>query len=168
MRFSCFLAPTGRGPIDDLQLMDFCMEFALACDEAGFSIVSVGDQHFNNYEPYGSPFTMIATLAGHMRNAYLGITVVPLVFYHPWRFAQFANIVDLMTRGRCLIGLSSGSPPGLLKAFGLPTDIDPKAVFHEKIEAALAAFAKKPEDPPISFDSGVDSGVLPTRIMPVS
>jgi alkanesulfonate monooxygenase SsuD/methylene tetrahydromethanopterin reductase-like flavin-dependent oxidoreductase (luciferase family) len=168
VRFSCFLAPTGRGAIDDLPLMDFCMEFALAADEAGFAIVSVGDQHFNNYEPYGNPFTMMAALAGHMRNSYLGVTVVPLLFYHPWRFAQFSNIVDLMTRGRCLIGLSSGATPGMLKAFGSSEEIDPKAVFGKKLDAALAAFAKKPEDPPISFDTGIDSGVLATRIMPVS
>jgi alkanesulfonate monooxygenase SsuD/methylene tetrahydromethanopterin reductase-like flavin-dependent oxidoreductase (luciferase family) len=168
MRFSCFLAPTGRGPVDDLQLLDFCMEFALACDEAGFAIVSVGDQHFNNYEPYGNPFTMIAALAGHMKRSYLGITVVPLVFYHPWRFAQFSNLVDLMTRGRCLIGLSSGSMSGLLKAFGISTDIDPKAVFDLKLDAALKGFAKQIGDPPFTFDSGIDSGTLPTRIMPIS
>lgn len=168
MRFSCFLGPTGRGAADDLPLIDFCMELALACDEAGFAIVTVGEQHFANYEPYGNPFTMIAALAGQMKNSYLGTTVVQFNLYHPFKFAQFANIADLMTRGKCLLGISSGaSIPPLMMAFGVP-EHDAKKVFEEKLEVTLRAWAKRPEEPPTPYKTALEAGMMPTRIMPVS
>ncbi|MFD1611472.1 LLM class flavin-dependent oxidoreductase [Sphingomonas tabacisoli] len=148
--------------------MDFCLEVALFCDHAGFAVVTFGDQHFNNYEPYCSPFTMIAALAGHMERSYLGTTVIPLLDYHPFRFAEYCNIVDIMTRGRCLLGTSAGSQPQLLKNFGMPAGSGNLDVFNQKLDVVLKAWAHEPSDPPLEFETPQDRGWLPTRIMPTS
>ncbi|SHN15031.1 LLM class flavin-dependent oxidoreductase [Cryptosporangium aurantiacum] len=166
MYVGCFLGPTGRGPADDLPLIDFCYDMAIAADRAGFALVNVGEQHFTNYEPYSSPFMMGAMLARHLERAWFGTTVVNLAYHNPISLAEHANLIDLLTHGKCFIGLSTGHLPFIASQWGVPASYG-KEVALQRIDVALQAWAKEPGDPPLAWRTDLEEGVLGLRIMPV-
>jgi len=108
MYISTYLGPFARGPAEDLPLIELCLEQAAAAADAGFSMISFGEQHFNNYEPYCNPFMMGARLAPYLKQSYFGISVCPIVFHHPIRLAENINVLDNLMHGRLIVGLSAG------------------------------------------------------------
>ncbi|MFJ4828629.1 LLM class flavin-dependent oxidoreductase [Streptomyces sp. NPDC088747] len=166
MYIGCFLGPTGRGAADDLPLIDFCHDMALAADKAGFALVNVGEQHFTGYEPYSSPFMMGAQLARHLERAWFGTTVVNLAYHNPIALAEQANLIDLLTRGKCFLGLSTGHLPFIASQWGVPASYG-KEVALQRIEVALRAWAKEPGDEPLEWRTDLEEGVLALRVMPV-
>lgn len=110
MYVSMFLGPGVAGPEQDQLVIEASIERALEADESGFGALYVGEQHFNNYEPYSNPFVMMGYLAGQIKNAYLGTSVSPLVVHHPLLLIERMNLLDLLTRGKVVFGMSSGRP----------------------------------------------------------
>ncbi|SHN15109.1 LLM class flavin-dependent oxidoreductase [Cryptosporangium aurantiacum] len=169
MHISVFLGPFSFGPKQDLPNIDLCLAQATAAAEAGFAMVTFGEQHYNNYEPYCNPFLMAARLAPYLGDTWFGTTIVPLVFHHPFRLAEDASVVDLLLRGRFQLGMSAGrvgfSPD--FENFG----VDParrQDVFDSKLDLLRRAFAHQPGDAPIVMDTEWDKGALNGRLMPVS
>lgn len=169
MYISIYLAPFARGPTDDLALINLCLEQAVEAADAGFSMITFGEQHFNNYQPYCNPFLMGARLAPYMNKSYFGTTVCPIVFHHPIRLAEDINVLDNMLRGKMIIGLSAGrvdfSPD--FENFGLDIN-DRLEIFEAKVDLLLRAFDRNPGDPPLEYDTPWDSGRMPGRLMPMS
>lgn len=169
MYISIFLGPFARGPADDLVLIDLCLEQAVQAADAGFSMITFGEQHFNNYQPYCNPFLMGARLAPYMNKSYFGTTVCPIVFHHPIRLAEDINVLDNLLLGRLITGLSAGrvdfSPD--FDNFGL--DINERLeIFEAKVDLLLRAFDRNPGDPPLEYDTSWDTGRMPGRLMPMS
>src|SRR5690349_19300360 len=108
MHLSIFLGPFARGPAEDRPLIDLCLEQAVAAAEAGFCMVTFGEQHFNNYEPYCNPYMMGARLAPFMKDCWFGTTITPLPLHHPLRLAEQISLLDLLMRGRLVVGMSAG------------------------------------------------------------
>lgn len=169
MHISVFMGPVALGERQDLPQIDLCIDHAIRAADAGFAMVTFGEQHFNNYEPYSNPFLMGARLAPHLGQTWFGTTIVPLVFHHPLRLAEDSNVLDLLTRGRFLMGLSQGrvgfSPD--FENFGL----DPEQrgeIFASKLDLLQRAQRQKFDDASIVMDTPWDKGKLQGRIMPVS
>lgn len=168
MRISIFMGPFSLGPHQDKPNIDLCLDQAVAAAKAGFAMVTFGEQHFNNYEPYCNPFLMAARLAPQLGGTWFGTTIVPLVLHHPLRLAEDASIVDLLLGGRFIMGVSAGrvgfSPD--FTNFGLdPADRD--AIFGSKLDLLRAAFAHRPGDEPLVMDTPWDRGALTGRLMPI-
>src|SRR5580698_8232100 len=108
MYLGIFLGPFSRGPEDDLEVIDLCIEQAIEAAEARFALVTFGEQHFNNYEPYCNPFLMGAHLAPYLKDSYFGTTITPLPLHPPIRLAEDMNVLDNLTRGKLIVGLSAG------------------------------------------------------------
>lgn len=169
MHISLYLGPFARGPAEDLPLIDLCLEQAMAGADAGFSMISFGEQHFNNYEPYCNPFMMGARLAPYLKQSYFGISVCPIVFHHPIRLAENINVLDNLVQGRLIVGMSAGrvdfSPD--FENFNLALR-DRREIFDAKLDIMLRAFAHKPGDPPLVYDTPWDKGRMPGRLTPMS
>lgn len=169
MYVSVFMGPFARGPGEDIPLIDLCLEQAAEADKAGFAMVTFGEQHFNNYEPYCNPFMMGARLAPELKRAYFGTTICPLPLQNPLRLAENANILDVLTRGKFILGLSAGrvgfTPD--FENFGLdPKDRD--QIFATKYDALKQIWAHKYGDEPLVFDTPWFKGQLFGRMMPMS
>lgn len=169
MHFSLFLGPTTDGPQDDKPAIDLGIEQALQAEDAGFSAVYVGEQHFNGYEPYSNGFMMAAYLARHLERAYLGTSVVPLTMHHPLFVVERANLLDQLTEGRCVIGLSAGRP-GDGAAFGIGglSPDERQRLFDQRLDVIERAWAHEPGDGPLEFSTDREQGVMAGRIMPYS
>ncbi len=158
MHLSVFMGPFSRGPADDLPLIDQCLDHAVRATEAGFCMVTFGEQHFNNYEPYCNPFLMAARLASELGDTWFGTTIVPLPLRDPLRLAEDSAIVDLLLRGRFIMGLSAGRPAGAFSPdfanFGLdPAERD--LLWNTKFERLLDIRGESP------------SAILQGRLMPI-
>ncbi|MWA05427.1 LLM class flavin-dependent oxidoreductase [Actinomadura sp. LD22] len=169
MYLSVFMGPFSRSGADDLPLIDLCLRQAQAAAAAGFAMVTFGEQHFNNYEPYCNPFLMAARLSPDLGDAYFGTTIVPLPLQQTLRLAENANIIDLLTRGRFIMGLSAGrvgfSPD--FRNFGIDPD-KRHEIFDAKFDLLLRAQEHRPDDPPLIPGIPGDAGELNGRLMPIS
>ncbi|MFI5915691.1 LLM class flavin-dependent oxidoreductase [Dactylosporangium sp. NPDC051541] len=169
MYVSVFMGPFSMSAQQDLPNIELCLRQAEAAAAAGFAMVTFGEQHFNNYEPYCNPFLMAARLAPNLGETWFGTTIVPLVLHHPFRLAEDSSVVDLLLRGRFIMGMSAGrvgfSPD--FQNFGL----DPARrheIFESKLDLLQRAYAHAPGDQPIVMDTEWDRGELNGRLMPVS
>jgi alkanesulfonate monooxygenase SsuD/methylene tetrahydromethanopterin reductase-like flavin-dependent oxidoreductase (luciferase family) len=166
---SVFMGPFSLGPAQDLPNIDLCIDQAIAAADAGFAMITFGEQHFNNYEPYCNPFLMAARLAPHLKDSYFGTTICPIVFHHPLRLVEDVNVCDVLTRGKFVLGMSAGrvgfSPD--FQNFGLdPADRD--ELFATKLGTMLDAWAHRPGDAPLVVDTRWDRCELNGRMMPLS
>ncbi len=169
MYLSIFVGPFSRDARDDVAVIDMCIDQATRSAAAGFAMVTFGEQHYNNYEPYCNPFIMAGRMATSLGDAWLGTTIVPLVFHHPLRVAEDASVADLLLRGRFILGMSAarvGPVPDWVN-FGVD-QADRDALFASNFEILQAALAHKPGDPPLRYDTKWGRGALNGRLMPAS
>lgn len=170
MYISVFMGPMSVGPQHDLPLIELCLDQAVRAADAGFCQITFGEQHFNGYEPYCNPLLMAARLAPFLNGAYFGTTITPLTLHHPLRLAEDVNVLDNLTRGKFVLGVSAGRAGGFspdLENFGL----DPAErldIYSAKLDLLLKAWAHRPGDPPLAFDTPWVTGALTGRMMPMS
>jgi alkanesulfonate monooxygenase SsuD/methylene tetrahydromethanopterin reductase-like flavin-dependent oxidoreductase (luciferase family) len=168
MHLSVFMGPIALGEARDKPMIDLCIDQAMACADAGFAMVTFGEQHFNNYEPYCNPFLMGARLAPHLGETWFGTTIVPLVFHNPLRLAEDSSVIDLLTQGRFIMGMSAGrvgfSPD--FQNFGLDASRRDE-IFESKLDYLVRAQQQKFDDAPLVMDTEWDQGQLMGRMMPV-
>jgi alkanesulfonate monooxygenase SsuD/methylene tetrahydromethanopterin reductase-like flavin-dependent oxidoreductase (luciferase family) len=163
------MGPVVRDASQDLRQIDACIELAIQCAESGFSMVTFGEQHFNNYEPYSNPFLMGARIAEHLGDTWFGTTIVPLPFHNPLRLAEDSNVLDLLLRGRFIMGVSAGrnGPFPDFTNFGLAQS-ERTEIFASKLDILQRAASLKAGEPPLVMDTKWDKGALTGRMMPLS
>ncbi len=165
MRLSTFSVAHSLGPDHDVEVIDAIVERSLMADEGGFACVYLPEHHFTSYAPYSSNFMLASYLAPQFRQAHLGLSVAVVGLHHPARLAEQANLLDVLTRGRFVMGLGSGGIHAEAYGFGFEAqEMGPQ--FDRNIDAVEQLWAKAPDDPPVEFDTGAYKGVLHQRIMP--
>lgn len=109
-------------------------ELAVAAEEAGFDSFWVTEHHGlpDGYLP--SPLTVLAALAPVTSQITLGTGVVLAPLHHPLRLAEDAAVVDLLSRGRLVLGLGLGYAEHEYRAFGVDT-----ATRGARLEALVGA-----------------------------
>jgi alkanesulfonate monooxygenase SsuD/methylene tetrahydromethanopterin reductase-like flavin-dependent oxidoreductase (luciferase family) len=169
MRIAVFMGPFARDPSDDRALIEYCLKAAERAANDGFALITFGEQHFNNYEPYCNPFLMGARLAPVLGDAWFATTVVPLPYHNPIRLAEDMNVLDQLMGGKLIVGMSAGrvgfSPD--FENFGLDPK-DQRAIFTEKMAALKTLWAHRQEDGPLQFDGAWVKGGVHGRVMPMS
>jgi alkanesulfonate monooxygenase SsuD/methylene tetrahydromethanopterin reductase-like flavin-dependent oxidoreductase (luciferase family) len=92
--------------------------------------------------------------------------VINLAYHNPMHLAEHLNLLDLLTRGKCFLGVSTGHLPFIARQFGVP-DGYRKEVAFQRLDVALRAIAKDSGDPPLVWRTDLEEGTLALRIMPV-
>jgi alkanesulfonate monooxygenase SsuD/methylene tetrahydromethanopterin reductase-like flavin-dependent oxidoreductase (luciferase family) len=167
MRFSVYLNAQSPGPDHDLDVIDAVTAQAILADRSGFAGVCLTEHHFTGYNTYGNPFTFGAYLAPQLTNAHVVVSVAVPALWNPMNFAEACNTLDILTRGRCIIGVGTGGSPQEYKGLGR----DPAqrgALMDEVIRIAEQARRKTLDDPDLEYATPHSEGVLTRRIMPTS
>lgn len=115
-------------------------EEARRADRAGFGGIFVPDRHARTECVVSSPLLYLASLAGEVSRARLGVYSLVLSAHHPMVVAEEAAMVDLLTNGRLTLSVSIGYHPRYWAQFGLA----PKqrlSRFEEGLEILRAAWA---------------------------
>ncbi len=167
MLMSLYLNPRSSDPRLDLRVIDSTIAQAIRADAAGVSALLLTEHHFSGINSYQDPFMLGAYLYPQLVNrAYLNIGVLCVPYHHPLRMVEYCNLLDVLTKGRLLVGLGSGGITQLeYEAFGV--DVARKSEMTEgKLEVMLKAWARGPGDGPLDVSTEWDSGTLMGRLMP--
>src|SRR4030095_8019099 len=87
-------------------------------EAAGFDSVWLGEHH-NSILLYPAPLVGLAAIAARTRRVRLGTGVLLLPLYHPLAVAEEAAMVDVISRGRLILGVGAGYAPEEFAAFGV-------------------------------------------------
>jgi alkanesulfonate monooxygenase SsuD/methylene tetrahydromethanopterin reductase-like flavin-dependent oxidoreductase (luciferase family) len=167
VRFSIYLNAQSRGPEDDAPIIDAVTEQALLADRSGFLGVCLTEHHFTGYNTYGNPFVFGAFLAPQLTNLHVVLSIAVPGLQNPMNFAEGCNLLDMLTKGRCVIGVGTGGSPQEYK--GLGRDPGQRGqLMEEVLDIAGQALAKTLDDPDLPYETQHSSGVLTRRIMPTS
>ncbi len=107
MRFGCFIPQTPKsGEFKDIRIV------AEKCEELGFSSVWIFD-HMTTFptmteDPFFECWTTLSALTQCTRNIMLGSLVTCNSFRNPSLLAKMAATVDVLSRGRLVIGVGAG------------------------------------------------------------
>jgi alkanesulfonate monooxygenase SsuD/methylene tetrahydromethanopterin reductase-like flavin-dependent oxidoreductase (luciferase family) len=168
VHFSIYCNPQTLGPEGDIAQIDLTIAQALRATEAGFDGVALTEHHVSGYNTFGDNIVMTANLAPQVRKGvrfFLAIVVPQL--HHPMRLAQSCNLLDILCRGDVIIGMGAGGSPMEFHALGRsPTDRHREMM--EVIDVVERMLAHQPDDPPYSWSTTHEKGLLSTRVMPTS
>jgi probable F420-dependent oxidoreductase len=104
------------------------VDLAVRAEEAGFDSVWVHDHVFNvghvfdriGGRPYYEPLTLLSFVAARTQRVRLGTSVLVLPYHNPVRLAKTAATLDVLSRGRLILGVGVGSIEQETEAMGAP------------------------------------------------
>lgn len=109
------------------------IDSAIAGEDMGFSMIALGEHHFNDYI-ISSPELMLAAIAERTERMRLATAVTLLATSDPVKVAEDFATLDLLSNGRAEIVVGRGINPETYAAFG---GLDPKqghAIMAEKVQ----------------------------------
>ena len=111
--------------VPDADMFTRVAEVAVAAENAGFDslwtmdhlqqIDAVGDRE----EPILEAYTTLAALAAITRSAKLGVLVTACGFRNPALLAKMVTSIDVISRGRAILGIGSGWHEEEYRAYGM-------------------------------------------------
>ena len=108
----------GLSPIQSGGDFDATITECERAEAAGFDSVWLGEHH-NSTLLYPAPLVGLAAIAGRTRRVRLGTGVLLLPLYNPVAVAEEAAMVDVISRGRLILGIGAGYAPEEFAAFGV-------------------------------------------------
>jgi alkanesulfonate monooxygenase SsuD/methylene tetrahydromethanopterin reductase-like flavin-dependent oxidoreductase (luciferase family) len=116
--------PEGRDPVTfdavtASKIMKWQIDLWTRAEQMGFHGVFLSEHHFQTGSLAPSPNLLLAALAARTKRIRLGVLGVIVPMYTPWRVAEEAAMLDLMTQGRIDLGLVRGLGPLDLARVGI-------------------------------------------------
>jgi probable F420-dependent oxidoreductase len=108
----------GFAPIQSEPTFEAMSRQAGLAETLGFDALWAHEHHSLGIM-YPSPLMALAALAGVTRRVRLGTNMLLLPLYHPLRVAEEGAMVDVLSGGRLVLGVSAGYAPSDLAAFGV-------------------------------------------------
>ncbi|MGE0723076.1 MAG: LLM class flavin-dependent oxidoreductase [Alphaproteobacteria bacterium] len=96
------------------------IEQTVLAEQLGFDVVWFAEHHFANLGMCPSPLLAAAHAAARTRRVKLGTGVVVLPFYNPMRLVDEIAYVDVLSGGRLVLGVGSGSHRHEFDGLGVP------------------------------------------------
>ena len=103
----CLLGPRDQR-ISPTVVFDEAVDLVKLADEIGLDTAWFAEHHFSNYCLCVSPLMMATYCAPLTTNIRLGTGVVVLPLYDPIRLIEEIATVDVLSRGRLVLGIGSG------------------------------------------------------------
>ncbi|MFB4166271.1 LLM class flavin-dependent oxidoreductase [Alteribacillus sp. JSM 102045] len=130
---------------EQIQIYENHMEEWLLAERMGFDTIWLGEHHFTEYSMTPSPNIMLSTLAQRTKNIKIGNMINALNFNDPWRMAEEFAMLDILSKGRLLIGLGRSADVLEYEKFGMPLE-DGRPRFKEGLELIKKAFSQEVVD----------------------
>ena len=113
--------------------MDEVVEEAQLAEANGFDSIFFGEHHQDNDGFLPSPLIVASTVAGQTRRLNVGTSVILLPLHHPVHLAEDVVTLDVVSRGRMILGVGIGYQPADFQAFDVPME-DRVTLFEEGID----------------------------------
>lgn len=165
MHFGWYINPETTGPEHDGRHIDEVLAQAVRAEQLGFKATWITEHHFTPYNTYSDCLLLAAHLAALTPSMWLGFSLAVLPLHNPIRFAEQANLLDQLTKGKIIIGVGSGYGPSEMAGFGIDAKERHK-VFDEVIDVVFKAWAH--DDGVFEYDTSHYRGRVVGRIIPRS
>src|SRR6266498_4438597 len=134
MRFGLYssIANPPRGEHLDRCIDEVIAEAQLA-EASGFDSCFFGEHHQDGDGFLPSPLIVAAAVAARTQRLRVGTSVILLPLHHPVRVAEDVITLDLVSKGRVILGVGIGYQPENFRAFGLSME-NRAALFEEGVE----------------------------------
>jgi alkanesulfonate monooxygenase SsuD/methylene tetrahydromethanopterin reductase-like flavin-dependent oxidoreductase (luciferase family) len=119
------------------------IELAQAAETLGFRNVWLGEHHFSTYGYLSRPVQLASYIAAKTTRLRVGTAVIVVPLHHPLLIAEEIAMLDLLSGGRCDIGLGRGYQRYEFERFGLQLDSDGTR-WNDSIDILLKAFEGRP------------------------
>jgi probable F420-dependent oxidoreductase len=161
MKFGLYssIANPPRGEHIDRCIDEVIAEAQLA-ESCGFDSCFFGEHHQDADGFLPSPLIVATAVAARTRTLRVGTSVILLPLHHPVHLAEDAITLDLVSKGRLVIGVGIGYQPADFRAFSVPVD-ERVARFEESVQILRLCWAGEP----FSF-RGKHYDLEDVRIMP--
>ena len=122
----------------------FCeqlLEEGIAAERAGFDGLFLPERHHRTETMFPPPIPMMAAYSTHTERVDIGTFVLQPPYYNPMHLAEDVAMVDLMSKGRVILGVGIGYHPDYFRLFGY----DPKhrvSRFHESMDILRKAWTE--------------------------
>jgi alkanesulfonate monooxygenase SsuD/methylene tetrahydromethanopterin reductase-like flavin-dependent oxidoreductase (luciferase family) len=96
-----------------------CLDEVTEAERLGFRTVWLCEHHLTPDGMPPSPLVLAAAIAARTTRIEIGTSVLVLPLHHPLRVAEDAALVDLLSRGRLVLGVGQGYAEREFAAFGV-------------------------------------------------
>ena len=93
------------------------MDEAQLAEEQGFDSCFFGEHHQDKDGFLPSPLIVAAAVASRTRRLKVGTSVILLPLHHPVQLAEDVVTLDIVSRGRIILGVGLGYQPADFRAF---------------------------------------------------
>jgi natural product biosynthesis luciferase-like monooxygenase protein len=142
MRFGTYYflqAAPGRAP--DAIIADEVEQMVLS-EQLGFDSVWLTEHHYADYGLSSAPSVLLATVAARTERVQLGTAVYVLPFHNPLRLAEETATLDILSRGRLVVGLGRGNRPQEFLGQAIPQD-ESRGRMQEGLEILRRAWTEE-------------------------
>jgi probable F420-dependent oxidoreductase len=144
MRFGLYssIANPPRGEHLDRSIDEVIAEAQLA-EACGFDSCFFGEHHQDKDGFLPSPLIVATAVAARTRTLRVGTSVILLPLHHPVRIAEDVITLDLVSKGRVVLGVGIGYQEADFRAFAVPME-ERLARFEESVEILRLCWGGKP------------------------
>ncbi len=99
---------------------DQLLNEGIVAEEAGFDGVFLPERHHRTETMFPPPLVMLAGYATRTNRVDLGTFVLQTPYYNPMHLAEDVAMIDLMSKGRVVLGVGLGYHPDYFRLFNEP------------------------------------------------
>jgi len=144
MKLGMFMMPVNDHRRDTHTVLKEDVEVAVHCDKLGFDEFWIGEHYTTLSEPVSCPFMFLANLIARTEKIKLCTGVVNLPQRHPAQVAAHAAMLDHLSDGRLVMGVSPGGLVSDFEMFGV-TDLQVRReMAGECIDIVLKLWSTSP------------------------
>ena len=127
--------------------LDRCIDEAIAeaqlAEASGFDSCFFGEHHQDRDGFLPSPLIVATAVAARTSRLRVGTSVILLPLHHPVRVAEDVITLDLVSKGRVVLGVGIGYQPADFRAFAVPME-HRMARFEESLDILRLCWAGEP------------------------
>src|SRR5438132_7182414 len=127
--------------------LDRCVDQVIAeaqlAEASGFNACFFGEHHQDKDGFLPSPLIVATAVAAQTRRLHVGTSVILLPLYHPVHVAEDVTTLDIVSKGRVILGVGVGYQVTDFNAFGVPME-HRAALFEEGVEIIRQCWRGEP------------------------
>src|SRR6266850_1834734 len=146
MKFGLYssIANPPRGEHLERSIDEVIAEAQLA-ESVGFDSCFFGEHHQDHDGFLPSPLIVATAVAARTKTLRVGTSVIPLPLHHPVHIAEDVITLDLVSKGRVVLGVGIGYQADDFRAFNVPFEAR-MALFEESVEIIRQCGAGRPAE----------------------
>lgn len=137
------------------------LDEAVETERLGFDAILSTEHHFDAWTIIPSPNIYLALVAARTTRLRIGQSVAVLPFHNPWRLAEEAGMLDIISNGRMEVGLGKGNFSVERETYGL-TSVEVDGRFDEGLNLMVDAF----KETQMTFDGKFTRLLRPASLYP--